>query len=108
MSNKPNAFLRRISAQHEADLRFTRQFALQWGLDAAIIAANRVFHRRGDKLVEFATVLNEIIQEIATITVDDAKGDKSIVYTKDKVDKNLREILGDENFTPWDERYTFD
>ena len=38
------------------------------------------------------------------MTLDDAKDDKSIEYTKDKLDRKLKQIMGD-NFKPWDERY---
>ena len=40
------------------------------------------------------------------MTLDDAKGDKSLEYTKAKLDGRLKELLG-EDFVPWDERYTF-
>ena len=104
--SKPNAFLRQIEARYEAKMRITRLFAIQWAIDAAVIAANRVFQRKGDIIVKFINEMNTIIQEIAQMTVDDAKADSEIVYTKETVDGLLRGILGDK-FQPWEERYDF-
>lgn len=71
-----------------------------------MIAANEVFNRRGEKLVEFVTTFMERVQEIANMTVEDAKGDKSLEYTKAKVDGVLKDLLG-ESFVTWEERYNF-
>lgn len=39
------------------------------------------------------------------MTMEDAKDDKHIDYTKGTLDKRLLEILGEEHFKPWEERY---
>ena len=81
-----------------------RAFTIQWCADAALLAANDVFQRRGEKLVEFNKAMVEYANEIARMTLEDAKADKSIVYTKDKLDGRRKDILGDA-FVPWEERY---
>ena len=101
-----NEYLRRLKAQQAAELRHQRMVAVQFCTDAAVIAAHDTFNRRGEKLVEFMANFMELVQEIASMTVEDAKGDKSLEYTKAKVDGVLKDLLG-EAFVPWEERYKF-
>ena len=105
MGNK-NGYLARLQAQKAADLSFHRKFTTQWCADAAILAANEVFQRKGKKLVEFHNAFIRYAHEIAEMTLDDAKGDKSLEYTKYKIDERMKELLG-EDFQSWDERYRF-
>ena len=102
---KQSAYLRRIQLDKALAIERDRLFTMQWCADAAILAANEVFKRRGDKLVEFALAMQRYSQEIASLTMADAKDDKEIEYTKAKVDKALKDILPEERFQPWDERY---
>lgn len=103
---KQSAYLARMQAQKAAEITNHRHFTMQWCADAAILAANEVFHRRGKALVEFHEAFMKYSNEIANMTMDDAKADKSLEYTKAKLDGRLKELLG-EDFVPWDERYTF-
>ena len=103
---KKSGYLARMQAKKAADISFHRKFTIQWAADAAILAANEVFQRRGKKLVEFHNAFIRYSHEIANMTLDDAKGDKSLEYTKAKLDGRLKELLG-EDFVPWDERYRF-
>jgi hypothetical protein len=63
-----------------------------------------VFQRKGEKLSEFQNAFVKYAHEIAEMTLEDAKSDKSIDYTKGKVDEKLKELLGDD-FIPWEKRY---
>ena len=101
---KPNAFLMKLQAQKAAELQHQRQFTIQWCADAAVLAAHEVFHRKGDILVEFYNTFVANAHEIAEMTLADAKDDKSLGYTKGKLDRQLEAILGDD-FIPWEERY---
>ena len=101
-----NAYLARMQANKAAEISFHRKFTIQWCADAAILAANEVFQRKGEKLVEFHNAFVKYAHMIAKMTLDDAKDDKSIDYTKGTVDAKLQELLGDK-FQPWEERYTF-
>ena len=103
---KQSAYLARMQAQKAAEITHHRHFTMQWCADAALLAANEVFHRRGKVLAEFHEAFMKYSNEIANMTLDDAKGDKSLEYTKAKLDGRLKELLG-EDFVPWDERYTF-
>lgn len=101
---KQSGFMKRQQALKDAEIGFHRMFALQWASDAALLAANEVFHRRGDKLAEFHAAFVRVTNEIANMTLEDAKDDKTMEYTKTKVDEQLQKILGDK-FVPWNERY---
>ena len=101
---KQSGFLAKIKAQHENEKRIMRLFTMQWCADAALIAANEVFQRRGKKLVEFHKAFVKWAHAIAEMTLDDAEDDKTIEYTKAKVDARLQDLLG-EDFQPWESRY---
>ena len=99
-----NDFLKRLQARQQRDISYHRKFTMQWCADAAVLAANEVFQRKGKKLDEFFQVYMRYAQEIAEMTMEDAQGDKSLEYTKAKIDGRLEELLG-EDFVPWEERY---
>ena len=101
---KPNAYLLKLQAQKAAEMRHQRQFAIQWCADAAILAANEVFQRKGQKLVEFYNTFVKYAHEIAEMAIADAKDDRTLGYTKGKLDDRLKELLGDD-FLPYEERY---
>lgn len=99
-----NAYLARQQAIQKAVLSFHRKFTMHWCEDAAILAANEVFHRRGEILVEFRNAFIKYVELISNMARTDVKDDKEMVYTKEKIDAELRELLGDA-FVPWDERH---
>lgn len=99
-----NEYLRKLQIQKTAARRRQILFTVQWCCDAAVLAANEVFHRRGEKLAEFAQKFSDYAGEIAALTLEDAKSDREMEYTKIKMDERLKLLLGDA-FQPWDERY---
>ena len=101
---KPNAYLLKLQAQKAAEMKHQRHFTIQWCADAAILAAHEVFQRKGDKLVEFYNTFVRYAHEIAEMAIADAKDDKTMDFTKGKLDDSLRELLGDD-FIPYEERY---
>ena len=103
---KPNAYLLKLQAQKQAEMHHQRLFTIRWCADAALLAANEVFQRKGPKLVEFYNAFVKYSHEIAEMTISDAKDDRSLEYTKAKLDARLQELLGDD-FIPWEERYKF-
>lgn len=102
---KPSAYRQKIQAAQAAEISYQRKFTIQWCEDAALLAANEVFRRRGEKLAEFRDAFRTIITEIANMTIDDARGDKSLEYTKDRLDGRLRSVLDEKDFEDWDMRY---
>ena len=102
---KPSAYMQKIQAAQAAEINYHRKFTTQWCEDAAVLAANEVFQRRGDKLVEFRDAYRRWADDIASMTIDDAKGDKSLEYTKDRLDGRLRAVLPEKDFEDWGKRY---
>lgn len=98
---KRSGFMRAVTAQ----VANARAVHTQMCLDAAMIAANEVFNMGPTRCEDFACAFTEALNEIAHMTVNDAKGDKDLWYTKAKVDDRLKKICGDK-FAPWDERYS--
>ena len=77
----------------------------QIDLDAACMAANDVFQMGPTRAKAFVEAMINYTNEIATMFVEDAMADASLEYSKVTLDKRIREIVGDENFDPWDVRY---
>ena len=68
------------------------------------IAANAEFGFGPERLKRLSDAYDATFMEYATVTLDDAKSDKQLWYTKGKVDQELKRICG-EHFVPWEERY---
>ncbi len=77
------------------------------GYDAAILAANKVFHMGPGRAGAFQDAYNEAMEELATLFLDDARdnGDNEIAYAKGTRDARIRQIVGDELFIPFDTGY---
>lgn len=101
---KPNAFLSKLEEKHKKEMHAVRWFTIQHCTDMMIIAANEAFGFGADRAKKLVDSFRDVMEEYAELTVADAKDDKQIWYTKEKVDSKLREILGDE-LIPWDKRY---
>lgn len=97
-------YAQRQQINRRAEASFHRRFAIQFCMDGVAIGLNEHLGLEGKELVDCMATIGDWIMKIAGLTVEDAKDDKQIVYTKDQVDKRLMEILPPENFAPWDER----
>jgi len=75
--------------------------------DAAILAANKVFHMGPGRAGAFQDAYNEAMEELAVLFLDDAKdnGDSEIAYAKGTRDARIRQIVGDGLFIPFDLGY---
>lgn len=103
--NKPNAFLAKYEAKLEARYQAQLQIAMQMGLDAGMIAANDVLGMGAGRAEKFRTAYINTVNEIMHMTVVEDKDDPNFEWTKAKVDERLKQIVGEKNFVPWDERY---
>ncbi len=104
MARKPNPMLAKLEARHEAEKAFLRTFTVQQCVDMMMIAANEEHGLGPERLNRLEKTFYAVFREYARMTLDDAKDDRSIEYTKDKLDRKLQQIMG-EYFTPWEERY---
>lgn len=104
MARKTNPFLAKIQAQHEMELAFQRRFTIQQCADMMLIAANAEFGFGADRLNRLEEVFFSVFTEYADMAIEDGKADPDIVYTWDKLDRKLQQIMG-KHFRPWEERY---
>lgn len=86
------------------ELNFQRNFTRQFVVDAAVLAAHETFGAGEKRIADFLDSLYKTLDQIADMALADAKDDKTIIYTKDKLDEALKPLLG-VNFQPYDERY---
>ena len=101
---KTNPMLAKIQARHEAEKSWLRMFTVQQCVDMMTIAANEEYGLGPERLKRLEETFYEVFKEYAKMTLEDAKDDKAIEYTKTKLDRKLKEITGD-YFKPWEERY---
>lgn len=89
----------------EANFRRMLGMALQQSSDAALMAADDTF----DVSIYRAAMFHEkhiyYVDKIAHMAVVEDKDDPDMWWTKDTVDRRLRQIVGEDNFIPWEERY---
>lgn len=113
---KPNAMLAKIEEKYkreyalrldiaEANFRVMLDMALQQSADAAMMAIDDVFDVNEISARKFHEAHVEYVNKIAHMAVVEDKDDREMVWTKATVDRRLMQIVGTENFVPWDERY---
>ena len=104
MTRKVNPMLAKIQSRHEMELAFQRRFTIQQCADMMLIAANAEFGFGADRLNRLEEVFFSVFTEYADMAIEDGKDDPDIVYTRDKLDRKLKQIMGP-HFRPWEERY---
>lgn len=95
------AMMARAYARYQQQL----DVCLQIGADAAVIAANRKLGLGKGRARQFMDEYKKAVNDIAAMIDADGAEDKELVYSRAKIDEQLRQIVGDENFSPWEERY---
>lgn len=103
---KPNAMLAKRDALLLAGYQRQLDIALQMGLDAAMMAANLVFQMGKGRAADFGAAYMQAIHEISKLTIEDSKDDPELVYSREKLDQRIKSIVGEDNFEPWEERYS--
>lgn len=106
---KGNPMLDKLEAKAEAKYRALFHakvdMLLQMGQDVGMIAAHDVLRMGPGRAKAYAIAYRDAINQIARMIVDDSKDDREFIYTKAKVDEQIKAIVGEENFAPWEERY---
>ena len=103
---KTNAYLAKRDARLEIDYKLKLYIMQQIGMDAAIIAAHDVLQLGKGRAEQFGARYIEAVNEISKLIVDDSKDDKDCVYSRAVLDRQIKSIVGEKNFAPWEERYT--
>ena len=99
---KQSAFAKAVQREVNIQLQLYGRNRMQLAEDAAFMAANEVL---GLGSRAFGEAFVRYSNEIADLVVEDSKADDEIVYAKTVLDRRIREIVGEENFSPFDERY---
>ena len=113
---KQNPMLAKIEAKYAAEYelklalaqaRYLKQLdiALQQSSDAAMMAIDDVFDVNAHSAEKFHVAHVQYVNDMAHLLLEDYEDDKEMIHTKTDIDRRLRQIVGEENFVPWDERY---
>lgn len=102
---KQNSMLARRDAQLNAIWRRKLDISLQMCLDAALIVANEQLHLGPGRAAAFSDEFKRTVNKMAAMMVEDGAADPDLVYSRDQIDKRVLQVVGGENFKPWDERY---
>lgn len=104
---KPNSMLAKIEAKYNALFHAKMDMLMQMGQDAAMIAAHDVLQMGPGRAQDFCVAYIEAMNRMARMVCEDQKDDKEFVYAKAKIDEQIRTIVGEKNFVPWEGRYGF-
>jgi hypothetical protein len=102
---KPNALISKIEAKYNALFHLKMDMLMQMGQDAAMIAAHEVLQLGPGRSETFCTAYIEAMNGMARMVCEDQQDDSEFVYAKAKIDEQIRAIVGDDLFKPWEERY---
>ena len=105
MGRKQSSLMNMALQMADAMLREQTQSRMQMSKDIAIITAHRVLGMGPGRAGDFLRVYEEVSTEIAALFVTDGLDDSELWYAKAKLDGQLLEILGEENFAPHEKRY---
>lgn len=105
----PSATLARIQAVAEAKynalFHAKMDMLLQMGQDAAMISAHESLGMGPGRAEAFCAAYTEAFNEMASMMCEDQKDDAEYAYTREKVDRQIRAIVGEDKFQPWEVRY---
>lgn len=90
-----------------ANERYLRQLdiALQQSADAAMMAADDVFDVNAYSAEKFHVAHVQYVNQMASLMLEDYQDDKTMTFTKTDIDRRLMQIVGEDNFVPFEERY---
>ena len=92
-------------AAAKANYLLMLDMALQQSADAALMSADDTFDVNAYSAEKFHTGHIEYMNKISHMAIVEDKDDDDMEWTKDTVDRRLLQIVGKDNFEPWDERY---
>ena len=102
---KRSGYLQRVRRDVDRQLMEARSIHTQMCLDAAMIAAHDVLQLGPGRAEDFCVAYRDAINDMARRVVDDQMDDPEFVYAKAKIDEQVRAIVGEDKFQPWEVRY---
>lgn len=110
MPPKTNPMIQKIEAKYEAYYQNLFQakidMAMQVVQDAACFAAHDMFKMGPGRAIDFCASIRDYTNEMMKLMKNDLTDDQDYEYTKAKIDEALKRIVGEQNFTPWESRYS--
>ena len=103
LKEKEEEFTRLLAEAH-ANYQRQLMMGMQMADDAAIMAIDDVFDVNEYSAKQFHDRHIYYVNKISHMAVVEDKEDPEMVWTKDTVDRKLLQIVGKDNFVPWDER----
>ena len=94
----------RLLAEAHANFQRMLKMGLQQSHDAALMAIDDVFDVNEYSAQKFHIAHIDYVNKISHMAVVEDKDDPEMVWTKETVDRRLLQIVGADNFVPWDER----
>lgn len=95
----------RLLAEAHANYIVQLKMGMQQSSDAALMAIDDVFDVNEYSAEKFYLAHVKYVNDISTLFIEDSKSDPELVYSKADIDRRLLQIVGKDNFEPWDERY---
>lgn len=116
MASKQNAMLAKIEAKYAAEyavklaeahahFQHMLKMGMQQASDAALMAIDDVFDVNEYSAEKFYLAHVKYVNAISDLFIEDGKNDPELVYSRTDIDRRLLQIVGKDNFAPWDERY---
>ena len=102
---RQSTFVKAVQREVNTQLQLYARTRMQMAEDAAFMAANEVLNLGAGRAKAFGEAFVKYVNELAELFVSDGADDAELVYAKATLDKRIREIVGDDNFVPFDERY---
>lgn len=99
---KQSGLLKRESDAYSHGLHAGYRFMRQLMYDLSCIALNETEGLGYERLNRYGEKLTELHDQFASIFNTDSNDRE---YSREVLDRRLRQIAGDEHFIPWEERY---
>ena len=104
-----------LEAEYQVKLAIERanyqrmlKMGMQQGNDAAIMAIDDVFDVNEYSAAKFHERHIFYVNKMAHMAVVEDRDDPNMEWTKDTIDRRLLQIVGKDNFVPWDDRMAGD
>lgn len=81
-----------------------RHFGRTFQMDMVTLALGRMGFR-AKKFDELDRMLTQVTTEYCRDILEDSKSDREIVYSKDVLDREIRQYVGEARFIPYEERH---
>lgn len=104
---KNNAFLAKVRRAQVNENFIRKLFTIQQCKDMMLIAASDALGCGAERLKKLSESFDEAYSHYMRGALEEdngGKGDRELTYTRESIDRKLKEICG-KYFQPWEERY---